>query len=52
VAEQHVAAVVEQRVAVVAEQGAVVGAGNRSFAMFLVACKICKWREAICGERC
>ena len=29
----------------------VAGIGNRSFVMFLVASKIWKWREAICGER-
>ena len=35
VAEEHVAAV---------------GVINQRFVMFLVDCKIWKWREAICGE--
>ena len=43
--------VAEQRVAEVVEQRAGAGVGNRSFVMFLVACKIWTWREAICRER-
>jgi len=45
------ALVAEQRVAAVVEQRAGAGVGNRSFVMFLVACKIWTWREAICRER-
>ncbi|MGB9486137.1 MAG: hypothetical protein WCD04_08525, partial [Terriglobia bacterium] len=53
VVEQRVAAVVEQRAGAVAEEhvAAVVGIINQSSVMFLVDCKIWKWREAICGER-
>ena len=46
------AAVVEQRaLAAEEEHVAVVGIINQSSVMFLVARKIWKWREAICGER-
>jgi len=51
VEEQRVAAVEEQRAVAVAEEHVAAGAGNRSFVMFLVASKIWKWRESICGER-
>jgi hypothetical protein len=52
VVEQRAVAVVERRAVAVAEDRvAVAGIINQSSVMFLVACKIWKWREAICGER-
>ncbi len=46
VVEHRGAAEAEDRVA-----AAVAGIINQSSVMFLVARKIWKWREAICGER-
>jgi hypothetical protein len=51
VAEQRVAAAEDRAAEAVADRMAVAGIGNRSFILFLVARKLWKWREAICGER-
>jgi phage head maturation protease len=53
VAEHRAAAVVEDRTVAAEDPVAVVAAGiiKQSSVMFLVARKIWKWREAICGER-
>jgi hypothetical protein len=48
VAENRTVAVVEGEDRVAAVAADVI---NRSSVMFLVACKIWKWGEAICGER-
>jgi hypothetical protein len=48
VAEQRVAVA---DLAVAEEHAAVADVGNQSLVIFLVARKILKWRESICGER-